>query len=215
MSDEEWTGHENSLFYADDEGIEKLKRVIEKFCQDVCAQEAIPIKIDEYICEEVHSRAKKSIGYHSEKNYSIYKELSHIGYWINRLKPLRIDSPMNVFRVLGALTFALDEWMLGKWTQTIDRAKNEEERLGGKLDFPINEHVVVSMILDLIEASQQQHAKTFGKVVETDYLDAISDNRKRFVWLRHRLETSLRNHTHSARGFATLIEGSLRTRCEM
>jgi hypothetical protein len=207
-------GHEESLFYSDDQGVVALKATIEKLAKDVCRQLKVPIKIDEFICEEVHARAKETLSFHKIKEYSVYKEVAHIGFWINRLKPLRIDSPMNVFRVLEAARDALDEWTLGRWIKLEKRAESAEDAVGRKLDFPINEHVVVLMVMDLVNAAQKAHADSLGTVAANDFYAAIEDNRKRTPWLRKRLETSLRDHNHSARGFATLVEATFRTRCE-
>ncbi|HEY0312316.1 MAG TPA: hypothetical protein VGC56_07440 [Allosphingosinicella sp.] len=207
-------GHESSLFYSDESGVERLKETVERFAKDVCRAQAVPIKIDEFICAEVHARAKETLGFHKIKEYSVYKEVAHVGFWINRLKPLRIDSPMNVFRVLEMARGALDEWTKGRWTTIEQKARSAEETLSRKLDFPVNEHVVVSLVMDLVEAAQLAHAEKLGGVTGTDFLTAIEDNKKRAPWLRNRLESSLRDHNHSARGFATLVEATFRTRCE-
>ncbi|MEQ1537887.1 MAG: hypothetical protein ABL928_03085 [Sphingorhabdus sp.] len=214
MTSPERNGHEESLFYTDETGRDALVKVIVEISKEVCKAKGLPIRIDEFLCEEAHARAQETIGFHKTKEYSIYKEVAHVGFWLNRLKPIRIDSPMNTFRALSAARTALDEWTHGNWVKLEKKAQTEEQRLSGDLDFPVNEHVVVSFLLELIEAGQTAHANTLGGTLAADYNQAIADNRKRNAWLRSKIEKSLRDHNYSARGFATMVEATFRTRCE-
>jgi hypothetical protein len=122
---------------------------------------------------------------------------------------------MNTFRIFEDVKSTFDEWTYGAWVKLESKAREKESGLGSILFMPINEHIVVSMVLDLVEAHQVAHASQLGGAMATDYANAISDNKKRSIWLRDRIENSLRDHNHSARGFATLIETTLRTRCEI
>ncbi len=203
-----------SLFYQDDSGVQKLKEALKNLAKIVCKRDGVSIRIDEYVCEEAHVRASETVAFHKVADYSIYKELAHVGYWINRLKPIRIDSPMNTFRTFEHVKNTLDEWTFGAWVKIEKKARDKESDLKDVLYKPINEHIVVLMIMDFVEAHQLAHAETLGSAMAQDYKNAIDDNRKRAAWLRAKIENSLRDHNHSARGFATLVEAMLRTRCE-
>lgn len=214
MTAPERNGHEESLFYSDADGVLDLQKAIVKICENICTERGIPLRVDAFLCEEAHARAQETIGFHKTKEYSLYKEVAHVGFWINRLKPVRIDSPMNTFRALEAAKTALNEWTFGSWVKLESKAQKKEEELKEQFDFPINEHVVVSFLLELIEAGQKAHAELLGGSLKADYELAIADNRKRNLWLRAKIEKSLRDHNYSARGFATMVEATFRTRCE-
>ncbi len=206
--------HEGSIFFNDGDGVEVLKNILFGLCKEICRKEGVPIRIDEYLCAEALARAKETIDYHKVEAYSIYKEVAHVGFWLSRLKPIRIYSPMNVFHVFGTARAALDELLKGYWVKLEAKAQQEEEELREVLDFPVNEHVSIQMIVKLIEAHQLGYADLFGAAVAQDMNNAIVDNQRRYPWLFGNLERTLRNHNHSARGFATLIECTFRTRCE-
>ena len=209
--------HKGSIFFDDETGkagIATLKDILFSLCKEICREKGVPIRIDEYLCAEALSRASETLDFSKAEKYSVYKEAAHVGFWISKIKPIRIYSPMNVFHVFHAAQSALDEILNGYWVKLERKALEEEKDVRNVLDFPVNEHVSLKMIVKLIEAHQLGYAELFGAGMAQDITNAISDNRKRYAWLFPDLERTLRNHGHSARGFATLIESALRTRCE-
>lgn len=193
---------------------DKMKDYIKKICDDLNRDKYNhPIRIDDFILNECFLAAENSVKFYNirEGNISHYKEVSHISFWISKLKPIRIENPYNLIQELKSLLKNLLKHISG--LQVINIKGNPKcDKIAKALEFPINEYVSYYLGTDYIRAcqlgylDQLEKENKIGTIGKKSYQKEIERAQEKITLMQDTIIHSIRYHNYSARGFALMIE---------
>jgi len=212
---DEYNLHKGSIFFSEgvDKDFDKLFDTIFQLVGEVGNTKEGQGVIDEYRLRECHMRASHTLLFHKITEFSVYKELAHLAFWISKLKPITFQLPLNVFHLLSAYKSKLDSAFGGGWSKAENEFGKVDDHYHQLLEFPINEYISLEMIFRLIEASQSELIKKLEgvHVDQAKIRQAIEANKIKKPYIENVIRDSLRNHNHSTRVFATLVETLLKS----
>jgi hypothetical protein len=159
--------------------------------------------------QEAFLRAGKTLdfyGFAENGKTSIYKEASHYGYWINKLKPFRFESPSQSLLSASRLFRIIEETL-------IKRVSRLEAVEAEKYDYPVNEQVALLVALEVASSMQESYAKKFMDPPEREMFYKQRDqNIDRIHYMMPDILSSMRYFSASPLSFAVFIEAITRTR---
>jgi hypothetical protein len=194
-----------ATFFCDD-NFNQIKAAIHEICSDLNRDGfENGIRINTILLQECFEAARGSVKFYNldDNEISHYKEISHIAFWIVRLKPIRVINPFNVIDAMTSMGIDLTESITGLKTRT------ESIRKG--IEYPINEHVAFFLAKTQIRACQLGEIEALPVGARSSYTDRFTLIDEKVDTMIKSIMLSMRYHTFSARGFALMMESLMRT----
>lgn len=212
--------------------LERLKAVALRYAADLSEQTGIAVRISPSVMEDVYASAAASIGFHNIEsgNWNHYKEIAHIAYWFQKLKPVRFRAPQGMVAFAKGMVLALGDSVFGNSAGydeefAVKRATFDSQitshghRLQSKyqtaLIIPLNEILAVWLIKDFMTTASREIEKNLvSSMVKVGYRARFADISEQFERQTNELAMGLRYHNFTVRGFATMIETIFKIRAE-
>jgi hypothetical protein len=158
---------------------------------------------------EAFLRSSKTLdfyGFEENRKTSIYKEASHYGYWVNKLKPFRFEAPSQSLRSASRLFRMIED-------AVIKRVSRLEELEAEKYDYPINEQIALLVALEVASSMQESFAQKFLDPPDRElFYRQRQQNIERIDFMMPDVLSSMRYFSASPLSFAIFIEAITRTR---
>jgi len=194
--------------YFCEENIEDCKSRLLQILEDLATGDNFTslIVVDENIVSDCFRHAENTVKFYGlgDGNVSHYKEISHISYWLSKLKPISLESPQKLTDRLVRYGLLQLKTLAGDSPLKIQQSSEDA-------DFAINEYLAFNFATISIRACQ------LAEINELEANEQKSLYEELMVVASGRVDSmqkavlhSMRYHNYSARGFATTIEGMLR-----
>jgi len=185
------------MLFVDGASYKLILPVVEKYSAFISKKLLVGLDVDALLLKECFILAEQSCGFHGEGEASHIKQSAHVGFWINKLRP--ISTRQRTLDFLKRSKFAVAT------VQAFDHKYSS--RLNEAALFYINEYVALMTIIDLITLGFKDIQEHLPKADDRKKLDkklsGITENINESAYL---MMTSFRHHVHSARATATLFE---------
>ena len=191
-----------------DENIPFWKSRIDEILKDLVESKGFTslILIDENILSDCFKHAKETVKFYGldEGEVSHYKEISHIAFWISKLKPISIESPQRLQDRLKTYGIDLLKELAGESPLLVQQRTSDS-------DFAINEYLAFTFATISIRTCQlsEIHALDAPEQV-TLYQNLMGGAMDRVKRMQRSTLRSMRYHNYSARAFATTMEAMTR-----
>ena len=197
----------NKTFFHD-ENILKCKERLRQILEALIDEEGFSsiINVDENVMNDCFKHALVTVKFYGIENGDVshYKEISHISYWISKLKPVSLESPQR----LGE---RLREYGIDVLSQLAGESRLKISQTSADSDFPINEYLAFSFASATIKGCQLEEIKRLEAPEQRAlYRELQETASKRVRVMQKSIMNSMRYHNYSARGFATTVEGMMR-----
>lgn len=207
------------FFEIGDAALPKLRDHVKRLCDSISHERHVSLLVRESTLFDCLESAKISATFHHIplENLSHYKELAHIGFWIAKLKPVSLASPITSQFILKGLLDWGDRVVSGFSAKVIRLADDPIGPYKAALGFPLNEFIAMTLIWEACEARWEfalNQLEDDGK--KRFHEERVGYLRNRFFReLLHDLAVSLRFHTYTSRTFATTVESLLSLHIEL
>lgn len=188
--------------------LERVKDLVQKYCDAWCEPLELTLRADMPVLFDAYYAASHSITFHNipEDKANFYKRISHIAFWIQKFKPIRIVEPKTTMTYLRRIGYKIDDKVGGRKVDFDKLYGHAQDIYDKRQNYPINELVCLLIVADAIECSQREALERYDVSHREPFRLQIEHAARRFEQRLEHLVKSLRYHNYSARGFATMME---------
>ena len=192
---------------------EFCKELVKEIANEFCQTTKLIVIISDVAFEDAFGAAMTSVGYHNIplRQLGHLKIAAHVGFWISRFQPIRVQSPTMISSAYSLISRAAAGLRTQRRRETssqfLGSTNDYKNRYDDYMLFPINEYVAMCFIQRVASVIWAERVSRMQPSAAKDkFEEQIAAMNERFWAGSQEFIRSLRYHTYTPQAFSTLIK---------